>query len=111
MIYHTAYFWLKTSLSKDEVLDFEKGLKSLQGIPLVKSGGFGSPAATLKRSVVESSYCYANLLVFEGVEDQDKYQDDPVHNAFVEKHEDKWDSVQVFDFDTNKSCYLHKEVN
>ncbi len=111
MIYHTAYFWLKPSLGEEEVLDFEKGLKSLQEISLVKNGGFGPPAATLKRSVVEDSYSYANLLVFDGVEDQDKYQDDPVHNAFVDKHQDKWGNVQVFDFDTNESCYLHKEVN
>jgi hypothetical protein len=103
MIYHTAYFWLKPNLNKEELLNFEKGLQSLQGISLVKDGNYGSPAATLKRSVIEDSYSYANLLVFDDVEDQDKYQDDPVHVAFVERHQDKWDRVQVFDFDT--SCH------
>ena len=100
MIYHTAYFWLKPSLTKEEITDLKKGLQSLQEISLVKSGNYGPPASTLKRSAIEDSYSYANLLIFDDVENQNKYQDDPTHNTFINQHQDKWDKVQVFDFDT-----------
>ena len=54
MIYHTAYFWLKPNLNKEELLNFEKGLQSLQGISLVKDGNYGSPAATLKDQLLRT---------------------------------------------------------
>ena len=67
----------------------------------MKSGNYLRP---LLKDLSLMTYTYANLLIFDDVENQNKYQGDPTHNTFINQHQDKRDKVQVFEFDT--SCLL-----
>jgi hypothetical protein len=99
---HNVYFWLKEGLSKSALLEFEQGLDSLTTTPLVINGYYGKPADT-HRAVVDNTYSYGLSLIFKNTDDQNLYQADPTHLAFVEKNSAKWTRVQVYDVDVQKS--------
>ena len=97
---HSAYFWLKTGLTEDDIQSFEEGLASLTTSETVESGHVGKPARTEPRDVVDSSYSYGLVLCFETVDAYDRYQSSDIHQQFVADHADKWDRVQVYDIQT-----------
>jgi hypothetical protein len=96
MHHHNVYFWLKEELSTADLLDFENGLETLTRTAKVISGSFGKPANT-SRPVIDSTYSYGLLLTFKDTTDQDNYQSDPIHLAFVNQHSAKWTRVIVYD--------------
>lgn len=98
MMTHTVFFWLRRELSSDDRTAFEAGLRSLLEIPGAKRAVIGKPAATPKREVIDDSYDYALELDFATLEDHDVYQAHPVHKAFIEAHQAKWERVRVYDF-------------
>ena len=54
-----------------------------------------------KRDVIDDSYHIALTVNFKSIEDHDVYQEDPVHLHFIAEHKDKWEKVQVYDFETD----------
>jgi hypothetical protein len=96
---HNVYFWLKVDLESQATAAFEEGLSALAGDPNVKSGYYGKPADT-SRDVVENSYTYALVLVFDDLAAHDRYQAGAVHLKFVEDNASKWDRVVVYDIQT-----------
>ena len=96
---HNVYFWLKDGLDASDIAAFEKGVASLCGDQVVESGWYGPPAKT-DRDVVENSYSYGMVLVFENLAAHDQYQVGAVHLKFVADHLDKWDRVVVHDVET-----------
>lgn len=93
---HHVYFWLK---HPNNIQDREKlvtGLKTLASIKTIRAHHIGKPAAT-DRPVIDRSYSISWMLVFDNKADQDAYQVDPVHLAFVEKVSPVWDRVIVYD--------------
>jgi hypothetical protein len=56
----------------------------------------GEPAGT-PREVVDNSYTVCLAATFASKEDQDIYQDHPIHQQYVEDNQDKWTRVQVYD--------------
>lgn len=99
---HNVYFWLKEGLSNSALLEFEQGLETLIKIPLVTNGYYGKPADT-NRAVVDNTYNYGLTLFFKDNSDQNLYQADPIHLAFVDRNSKKWARVQVYDVDVNKA--------
>jgi hypothetical protein len=96
-IIHHVFFWLKNPAStadKEQLID---GLKTLKAIPQVKKLLIGTPAPTVKRDVVETSFHVSELMYFDNVRDQDDYQTHPVHLSFVEKYGRLWEKVVVYD--------------
>jgi hypothetical protein len=55
----------------------------------------GTPAST-NRPIIDRTYSYALILVFENKEDHDVYQEHPVHDEF-RALEDHWLRVQIYD--------------
>ncbi|GIK42166.1 MAG: hypothetical protein BroJett011_59990 [Chloroflexota bacterium] len=96
---HNVYFWLKNGLAPGDLNAFEQGLKALTLDPAVKSGYYGRPADT-HREVVENSYSYGLLLLFDDLAAHDQYQAGAVHLKFVEAHASKWARVVVHDIET-----------
>ena len=96
---HNVYFWLEDDLDKEALNSFEQGLKSLCVISDVKSGFFGKPAKT-DRDVVENSYTYGLVLMFEDLNAHDTYQSSPVHEQFIAEHRSKWILAVVHDIET-----------
>lgn len=96
---HNVYFWLKDGLDTHQIAGFEQGLVSLCGDGAVQQGWYGKPAKT-NRDVVENSYCYGMILVFDDLAAHDRYQEGTVHLKFVADHLDQWDKVVVHDVET-----------
>ena len=96
---HNVYIWLKDDVDKDTKDAFEQSLKALIDDPFVQSGYYGNPAAT-DRPVVEKTYAYGLVLIFEDLAAHDQYQTGEAHIQLVERHRDKWAKVVVHDIET-----------
>lgn len=96
MFVHNVYFWLKDGISPADEAAFVKGVKTLLTISTIRHGWVGKPAKT-DRPVIERSYSYALVTVFENQEGHDSYQIDPVHKAFLESCAQYWKQVRIFD--------------
>ena len=93
---HSVYFWLKED-DPDLLKEFkEKALPKLAEVPSIKNVYWGPPAGT-PRDVVDNSYDISWIVTFDNAEEQDKYQVDPIHIAFVEKYKSLFERVQVYD--------------
>lgn len=94
---HAVYFWLKEPENQEARKKFEASIKAfIQQSAYVRSSHIGTPAPT-SRPVIDSSYSYSLVVTFDSKEDQDKYQDEPVHLKFIEECKDLWEKVVVYD--------------
>jgi hypothetical protein len=96
---HNVYFWLKEDLGDKAKLKFAEGLVALTNDPNVESGYAGPPADTGQRDVVDNSYSFGLVLVFQDKAGHDDYQKGAPHRRFLEEHMDKWEKVLVFDIE------------
>ncbi len=97
MVRHNVYFWLDPSLTDDQKVLFEGGLRALFDIDVVSSGNFGRPAATPVRPVTQNTFDYALVLEFDSVELHNAYQIHPEHDVFVKEFGPWFKQVYVFD--------------
>jgi len=97
MLVHSVYFWLKPELSDAERAEFRRGVESLAGIAAVEELHVGTPAATERRPVIDSSYSFALTVLFKDVAAHDAYQVDPIHHAFNAACRKFWTRVQIYD--------------
>ncbi len=97
MFVHSVYFWLKEGLSENEVQEFQKGLRSLLEIKSLKAGHIGTPAAT-DRPVIDTSYSFGLVTLFDDLAGHDQYQVDPIHDAFRDNCAKYWSQVRIYDF-------------
>lgn len=81
MFVHHVFFWLKEPASKEACLEFEKALAELVTIETIHSYNFGKPADT-QRPVIENTYQYSLLVIFQNKADHDVYQEHPKHDIF-----------------------------
>ena len=96
MFVHHVFFWMKEDITDDDFKTFEKGVSTLPVIDLVKFGDVGKPAST-NRPIIERSYSYSLLLVFENKTAHDEYQTHPVHLKFIENCSMLWNRVLIYD--------------
>ncbi len=97
MLVHSVRFWLRSGISSEDRDRFRWGLESLAGIPDVRQLFVGRPAATPPRPVVEADYDFALTVVLDDVASHNRYQDHPLHQAFVREFQPLWTRVAVFD--------------
>lgn len=100
-IAHNVYFWMNNPDNADEVKKLAAGIKTLEDIKLVKGFRLGRPATTTARDVVDNTFAFHLMLLFDNAEDQNAYQTDPTHEKFVEECSSLWDRVVVYDSDTS----------
>lgn len=98
MLVHSVYFWLRDDLTSEEQQTFTSSLESLLTIPTVRHGFIGRPSAT-DRPVIDRSYSYGLVVVFDDMEGHDAYQVDPVHEAFKARCSSLWSSIRIYDFE------------
>jgi len=96
MLIHCVYFWLKPGISATDEAAYVKGANSLLEIPSVKYGWVGKPAAT-DRPIIDRSYSYALVVVFENDAGHDEYQVHPIHDIFRDTYESYWNQVKIYD--------------
>ncbi|MEY2882026.1 MAG: hypothetical protein RLZZ15_4406 [Verrucomicrobiota bacterium] len=97
MLVHTVYFWLKPELTDAQRAEFRRGVESLGGIKAVDQIYVGTPAATERRPIIDSSYSVALTVICKDVAAHDAYQIDPIHLAFVNACKTFWTRVQIYD--------------
>ena len=95
ILIHHVFFWLKNPQDKEERKQFEDAIHNLMKVETIRDGHFGVPAPTEDREVVDHSYTYSLMLIFNSKEDQDTYQAHPIHQEFVEKNQHLWKKVKV----------------
>ena len=96
MFVHHVFFWMKEGINPNDFKTFEKGVSTLPKIELVKFGDVGKPAGT-NRPIIERSYAYSLLLVFENKAAHDEYQTHPIHLKFIENCSMLWERVLIYD--------------
>lgn len=96
MFVHHVFFWLKNPDNQEESQKLQKGLNDLVKMDVIKDFHIGVPAPT-NREVIERSYQFSLLLIFDNLEDQNTYQDHPIHLKFVETCSSLWSKVIVYD--------------
>jgi hypothetical protein len=96
MFVHHVYFWAKNPGNAEERARLLKGLQTLTGIEVVKMSHIGVPATT-NRSVIDTSYAFSLLLIFDNLQHQEAYQVHPIHVKFVEDCASLWEKVIVYD--------------
>lgn len=97
MIQHTVFFDLRPELTAEQRAEFERGLRSLGGIPSLRRFELGRIAATPERPVVDRAFTWALYTWFNTLADHDAYQAHPLHRAFLEQCRPFWSRVRVFD--------------
>jgi len=98
MFVHSVYFWLRDGLKDSELRQFTSQLHALTTIPTVKHSYVGVPAAT-DRPVIDSTYSYGMILVFDDRPDHDVYQDHEIHDRFRNECSTYWSKVLIYDFE------------
>lgn len=94
---HAVYFWLKEDITAEGREKFKLGVNSLLDTPGLTFGHVGTPAST-DRPVIDRSYSYALLLVFNSQQEHDAYQEtDANHQLFISSCKEFWTKVQIFD--------------
>jgi hypothetical protein len=93
---HHVYFWLKRPEDEGDLQKLIEGLRKLSKVSSLQSFHIGRPADTY-RDVVDRSYAVSWCTFFRNKEDQDAYQEDPIHKRFVEECSSLWTKVVVYD--------------
>lgn len=99
MFVHCVYFWLRDDLDAEDHETFVEGLSSLTSIDVVRHGFVGTPAST-DRPIIDRSYSYALVCVFDDGARHDAYQVHPTHDDFRDACASFWQDVKIYDFET-----------
>ena len=93
---HQVYFWLKEPNNAEARKTMEKGLKMMDTIPQIRESFTGVPPKS-ERDVVDGSFTYSYLVIFDNKQDHDIYQKHKTHLKFIDDCKDLWERVQVYD--------------
>ena len=96
MFAHSVYFWLKEGLGEEGLNHFREGLNSLAAIDTVKQSYIGVPALT-DRAVIDRTYSYALILIFDDQKGHDVYQEHEAHDKFRNECSVYWSKVLIYD--------------
>ncbi|MBC7391531.1 MAG: Dabb family protein [Opitutaceae bacterium] len=96
MLVHHVLFWLKSDISNEQKKSFHEGLKTLEKIETIKSYYIGTPAP-IERAVVDISYTFSLLIIFENLAGHDVYQVHPIHKGFLDEFRILFEKVIIYD--------------
>lgn len=96
MLSHHVLFWLKADTTEEQKRAFRAGLETLQKVETVKSMYIGTPAP-ISRTVVDTTYTFSLLIIFEDLAGHDVYQVHPVHKAFLDEFRGFFEKVVIYD--------------
>ncbi len=96
-IVHYVLFWLREDLTDDEREKFADFFEELKRIPGIKSLSYGKPAATNPRPVVDNSFSYNLIVIFDSLKDVGVYENHPIHLEAIKNFSHLWTKVVVHD--------------
>ncbi|MBC8404879.1 MAG: Dabb family protein [Planctomycetes bacterium] len=103
MLAHNVYFTLNDNSDEACQALIDSCYKHLFAEPGVRFGTVGLRTPSLCRPVNDADFEVALLLLFESLEDHDRYQTCENHLAFIAENQANFKAVRVFDFDQVKS--------
>ncbi len=96
MFTHHVFFWLKNKTTDTNKEDLLAGLQSLAAIKPKIMIHIGVKAST-NRPVIDTSYDFSLLLIFNNLEEQESYQVHQIHQEFVKNCQHLWEKVTIYD--------------
>lgn len=93
---HHVFFYLKDKNKSELESKLISGLLTLELIPQIKFFNIGKPTDS-NREVVVKDYDISLLLFFDGIEDEENYQNHEIHKKFVAEYQHLWQKVVVYD--------------
>ncbi|WP_207533305.1 Dabb family protein [Desertivirga arenae] len=96
MLTHHVLFWLKSDITEEQKTAFRAGLESLSKVETIKSIYIGTPAP-IERPVVDTTYTFSLVIVFEDLAGHDVYQVHPIHKAFLDEFRVLFERVVIYD--------------
>ena len=96
MFVHAVYFWLKPDISTAQQQQFVELATAMSKAPTVRHLWVGRPAPT-DRPVIDRSYSYSLVVVFDDAAGEAAYQVHSSHDTFREKCGSFWTRVQIYD--------------
>lgn len=96
MLAHHVLFWLKADTTPDQKAAFRKGIESLEKIESVRNFHVGIPAP-IERAVVDTTYSFSLILLFEDLAGHDSYQVHSLHLAFLDEFRVFFEKVVIYD--------------
>lgn len=97
MIIHNVYFWLHDDMEQADRDAFVGGLSLLLTDSNVMHAYYGTPATTPARDVIDNTYDYAIVVLFDDIAAHDAYQVSAIHDKFLADHAAKFKRVSVYD--------------
>lgn len=94
---HHVFFWLKEPANLEHRKQFEQAVADLLKVETIKLCHFGVPASTVKREVVDNSFTYSYMVIFDDQKGHDTYQSHPLHDQFKTRINDIVSKVVVYD--------------
>ncbi|MFN8356250.1 MAG: Dabb family protein [Spirosomataceae bacterium] len=99
MFVHVVNFYLKPGISAEDEAKFLTGVKTLGQIETVRTFNVGKPAST-DRPVIDKSYSYCLLTIFDDIAGHDYYQEVDIHLKFIADCNSFWEKVVIYDSET-----------
>lgn len=96
MFIHHVFFWMSPEATDTDRAQLKQGLQSLTTIDSIKQWHIGTPANT-DRPVIEKSYAFSWMLMFDSPAEEAIYQSHPTHLKFIEDCKHLWTKVKVYD--------------
>jgi hypothetical protein len=96
MLTHHVLFWLKADTTEEQKKSFRAGLDSLKGVETIESMYVGTPAP-ISRAVVDTTYTFSLMIVFNNLEGHNVYQEHPIHKAFLDANRQYFEKVVIYD--------------
>ncbi|MCB0573680.1 MAG: Dabb family protein [Saprospiraceae bacterium] len=96
MFVHHVFFWMAPGASDADRQKLAAGIQSLAAIEQIRTSHLGMPADT-HREVIDRSYDFSWLAIFDSPEDEELYQKHPIHLKFVDECWQLWQKVVVYD--------------
>lgn len=96
MLVHHVLFWLKNPDLAEDREKLLEGLNSLRAIELLRLITIGSPS-DIDRPVIDRSYSFSLMVVFDSMEQHDAYQVHPAHKKFIGEYAHLWNKVVIYD--------------
>ena len=93
---HHVLFYMSAAASDADRAQLLAGLQKLRAIPALKLTHIGTPAAT-DRAVIDRTYTYSWLCLFESAADELSYQEHPIHDEFRRDYARYWEKVVIYD--------------
>ena len=96
MLIHSVYFWLKEDLSETDTKIFTEGIESLKQIESISSVHIGKPADT-NSPVIDNSYSFSLIILFDDMESHNAYQIHDLHQKFIKNIAGMFDRIVIYD--------------